>query len=61
MIRLKIKIKKNIGTILLISPLLLQTQPVAMSSKKKLDHVITLPECQKSSFANWPQKRKLAG
>ena len=60
MIRLKIKIKKNIGTILLISPLLLQTQPVAMSSKK-LDHVITLPECQKSKFANWPQKRKFAG
>ena len=34
MIRLKIKSKKKIGTISLISPLLLQTQPVAMSSKK---------------------------
>ena len=30
-------------------------------AKKKLDHLITLPECQKSKFANWPQKRKFAG
>ena len=39
MIRLKIKIKKHIGTIVLISPLQLPTQPVAMSSKtRQCDH-----------------------
>ena len=46
------------GTILLISSLLLPTQTVTMSSKK-LDHVITLPECQKSKFVNWPQKTQI--